>query len=59
MKRGKRRGGDIRGALRGESVGVADDRGLYVISSVSEKRFSVVIARHEVPRQSPKPRASY
>ena len=58
MKRGKRRGGDIRGALRGESVGVADDRGLYVILSASEISHRtiallVVIARHEVPRQSP------
>ena len=32
---------------------------LHVILSVSEKRFLVVIARHEVPRQSPKPSTSY
>ena len=41
----------------GGSVGNADDRGLYVILSVSEISHRtialiVVIARHEVPRQS-------
>ena len=41
----------------GGSVGNADDRGLYVILSASEISHRtiallVVIARHEVPRQS-------